>query len=342
MKIKRIVLLLLSVVALANAFLLQEVGFGTNEEEAKKAALSALSRRVISSVQSSQNSRTIASRDDYKKITDISLSIQSSITFQNVDFTPATKANQQVKVTALLDENSMESTIAYLLHFIEGRTALGDNDKLAKSELYINQLYALSSYTTQYDSRFKMLDQKLEYLKDLNFKQKNYGQILFVGNAQITLDNNPINKDELIFMPPGTYSYMATKQGCIGEQGSVNIYKQNQAKKQISLVCDETADKTIAVSVDNIYMTAITSALHKYQYSIDANSSNTLSLVLEPISNIDIGGMTFYTYVVYLTMKVEGKQVTKKAKLKNVNQTNQILKMEKLIPLIIKAGLKSL
>ena len=342
MNIKRIVLLLLSVAALANGILLQEVGFGANEEEAKKAALNALSRRVISSVQSSHSSKTIASKEAYQKTTDINISITSSITFQNIDFTSPTKANNQVKVTALIDERSMDNTIAYLLHFVEGKTAIDDSDKLAKNELYINQLYALSSYTTEYDSRFKMLNQRLERLKDLHFKQKNYGQILFVSDANITLDHQPVIKDELIFMLPGKYNYTATKQGCINEQGSVKVHKQSQIKKQISLVCDDTTDKTMALSVEDIYVDAVASALRKYQYSVDENSNNTLSITLKPTSEIEIAGMTFYGYVVYLEMSIEGRQIAQKTKLKNVNQNNQMAKMEKLIPLIIKAGLANL
>ncbi len=326
-----------------NAEVVLEVsGFGTTKKEAQTEALRTLSQTVVSKVDSSYHKQERVNGSGYSKTQDVDLKISSDITFKGVEYTPIESAGEQVEIRATLSAKALDETLDYMLTLLEG-----DHSQLSKAALkehtkYIEHLYALLELTKNYSGVYKYEDLKsqLQLLKEQNNKELNYGRVIIVSEGSITLDDSVIERDKLYFYAPGTYRYTVMKKGCVKEEGKLHLYKAKVTKREITLVCNKTQVKNFSLDVDQAYVDIAIDTITKYGFFIENSSANKIEISMRELNSFEVDQTRFYTYKVYLKIILPGRTISKKATLKNVTSQTVTTKMSRLLPLLLKAGLK--
>lgn len=342
MKLFILTALLLS--SFLNGAVIEVKGYGSSASEAKDEALRELSQVVISKIDSSYNKSEKLTNKSFQKDISTSLKVDSQITFQGVQMSEAHKDGNQYFVEASLSEEALDDTISYMLQSLEGDHLVYSISKLKELSKTIDQLSALSSFTSKYKSKYNTQDlqAKISMLKEQNNKELNYGRFKIITDGELSVDGKSYEPSKLHFLPVGTYSYVVSKNGCVSEKGSIYLSKAKLTKKSVKLFCNANNGESFSISADDEYKRVIKSAVTKYGFKVSDSSENQIKISLDKIKTFEIDGIKFYDYMVYMQMSFNDKTITKKARLKSVTSNKLNSKMLKLIPLMVKAGFKEL
>ncbi len=344
MKLFLLTALLLS--SLLNGAVIEVKGYGPTPSQAKDEALRELSQSVISKIDSSYNKSEKLSNKSFKKDISTSLKVNSKITFQGVEMDEPykDKDTNEYSVNASISEKALDDTITYMLKSLDGDHLVYSVSKLKELQKVIDQLSALSSFTSNYSSKYntKDLQAKISELKEQNNKELNYGRVKIITNGNLSIDGKSYEASKLHFMPVGSYNYVISKNGCVSEKGSVYLSKAKLTKKSVKLFCNVNAGASFSINADDTYQRVIKSTITKYGFKVSNNSENQIKISLDKIKTFEIDGIKFYDYMVYMQMSFYDRTITKKARLKSVTSDKLNSKMLKLTPLMIKAGFKEL